>query len=129
MTRFAGGANLVVWKHTRHADEALELVHYLTSPAVVMRYILQFYMLPPRLALLSNSQIESDPVFKVMAESVRQGKAYYNVPLWGLIEDRLIGALAVIYNDFLADPTADVDEIVRKGIEATARRLNLTLSK
>ena len=127
--RFAGGANLVVWKHTRHEEAALELVRYLTSPQVIMDYILDFYMLPPRLSLLDSLAVQSDPISRVMAESVRTGRAHTAIPLWGLIEERFIGLLAQINEKLFSDLSVEVDPTVQKAVEMTARRLNLTLSK
>lgn len=126
---FIGGSNLVVWKHTRNDRAAIELVRYLTSPTVQVRVAPALATMPPRLAALDLPQIANDPVLRVFGQSIRTGRTYPSIPLWGLIEDRLLVALVQIGDAILADDTANLDQVIKQYLDPLARKLNITLSQ
>ncbi len=126
---FIGGSNLVVWKHTRNDRAAIELVRYLTSPTVQVRVAPALAAMPPRLAALDLPEITNDPVLSVFAQSIRTGRTYPSIPLWGLVEDRLVTALIQIGQALIADEPADLDHVIHQYIDPLARKLNITLSQ
>jgi ABC-type glycerol-3-phosphate transport system substrate-binding protein len=126
---FMGGSNLVVWKHTRNERAALDLVRFLTSTPIQTRAALPLGTLPPRLAALADPQIAGDPILSVFAESIRTGRSYYGVTLWGLIEDRLVVALQQMGNKVISDEEIDLEPYIRHQTDMLARRLNITLSQ
>lgn len=126
---FIGGSNLVVWKHTRNERAAIELVRFLTSPAVQVRVAPALAAMPPRLAALDLPVIANDPVYSVFAQSIRSGRTYASAPLWGLVEDRLVIALTQIGQAVLAEDAGDLDQIIHQYIDPLARKLNITLSQ
>jgi multiple sugar transport system substrate-binding protein len=127
--RFVGGSNLVVWKHTRQEEAAILLVQYLTSIQTLLQCIRPLRALPSRVSALAVPAITQDPILKVAADSVQNGRSYPQVPLWGLIEERLIRTLQQIALYYLSNPTVDLEQLVNHQIETLARRLNLTLSQ
>jgi multiple sugar transport system substrate-binding protein len=127
--KYLGGSNMVIWKHSRMEEEALEWVNYFTSTPVVMEFVRRFHQLPARVALLDAPEITQDPALYAAAQAARDGRSYLAVPLWGLIEERLIRAFEQIQTELLKNPQANVEEIVRGQIIALAHRLNLTLSR
>jgi multiple sugar transport system substrate-binding protein len=126
---FMGGSNLVVWNHTRNERPALELVRFLTSNAALERCALPLATVPPRLSALAAVQSSSDQNISVYAEAVRTGQAYENIPMWGLIEYRLLPVLLQIGAAAISDDPGNLDALIRKQIEALAQRLNLTLAR
>lgn len=126
---FIGGSNLIIWKHTRADRHALELVRFLTSAEVQEQLALPQAALPPRLASLDAPQIAEDPVMRVFAQSLRTGRSYTSIPLWGLIEDRLVGMLQQIGAYAIAESNTDLNDYIHRQVNAVARRLNLTLEQ
>jgi multiple sugar transport system substrate-binding protein len=126
---FVGGSGLVIWKHTRYEKEALELVHFLASATSMALTSKPMGVFPPRLAILNTPEFMQDPLLEPMVRGIQAGRGYHAVPLWGLIEDRLVQVLHQIGVQLLADPQADLDTVVRQYIEPAARRLNITLSQ
>lgn len=126
---FIGGSNLVVWKHAHSDRAALDLVRFLTSQAVQARCALPQAALPPRLSALATPHIAQDPMTNVMAQSIRSGRSYYAIPLWGLVEDRLVQALMQIARCAIAEENVDLDALIHQYIHPMARKLSITLSQ
>lgn len=126
---FLGGSNLVVWKHARNERAVMELIRFLASPNVQVRCAPALATLPTRLEALADPSITDDAALAVFAASARTGQAYLNVPLWGLIEDRLVTALVQIGEQVLAENPPNLETFIPKTIEGVARRLNMTLAK
>ncbi len=126
---FMGGSNLVVWNHTRNERPALELVRFLTSAAIQERCTLPLATVPPRLSALTSIQMSQDRNISTYAEAVHKGQAYENVPMWGLIEYRLLPVLLQIGAAAISDESVDLDVLIRKQIETLAQRLNITLAR
>ena len=124
---FVGGSNLVVWNHTRRLRAALELVRFLSQAASPANCYMPLSALPPRVAMLNESEFAQDPRFVAMGTAIRGGRAYPAFTLWGLLEDKLIEAVLKIGNQLLTQPEADVEAVIRQQIEPLAQRLNLTL--
>ena len=125
---FVGGSNLVIWNHTRHPEAAVELVRFLTSREAQIAYTARVDPLPTRLDALNAPRFADDPLYRVARDSLRVGRAFPAIPLWGLIEDGLTAACAWIWADLLANPDIDLDTVIRQHLDPLARRLNLTLS-
>jgi len=124
---FVGGTNLVVWKHTRQANAAVELVRYLTSQEVQATYPQQATVLPVRTDVPLASPLAENPLYRFMNEGGKVGRTFPSVPLWGLVEDRLGVALFQIWSDILADPNADLEAVLGQHLDSLAQRLNTTL--
>jgi ABC-type glycerol-3-phosphate transport system substrate-binding protein len=126
---FMGGSNLVVWNHTRNDREALELVRFLTSAAIQQRCTLPLATASPRLSALATIENSQDRNISAYVEAVRTGRAYDNVPMWGLIEYRLLPVLLQLGTAAISDEDIDLDTLIRKQIETLASRLNITLAR
>jgi multiple sugar transport system substrate-binding protein len=126
---FVGGSNLVVWKHTRYEEAALALVSFLNSVEVQNRYCRNAHILPVRLESLAAEEIVNQPVLHSLAEIAAQGRTFPCFFLWGLVEEKLDNALSQIWISLMEEPSADLDEVIRKNIDPLAARLNVTLGQ
>lgn len=126
---FVGGTNLVIWKHTRSDRSALALIRMLTTVEASSQYGDMTGILSARAAGLDSSVHQEDPFLRAMYESIQSGRSYPSLPLWGLVEDRLIHALVGIWDMLVNDPQLDVDETVTKTLQKVARALNMTLAQ
>lgn len=125
---FVGGSSLVVWKHSYKAAAALELIRYLSSPAVAARFRSGIGMLPARQDALQSLPDAGAPIYSTMAGQLKSGRSFRHVPLWGMIEERLDAALALIWKEIFASPQADICPVVERNINNLATRLELILN-
>jgi len=124
---WVGGSNFVVWKNARYSREAIRLIKFLTNSENSDK-ILPDLGLPTRLKSLDAPLYKTDPHWKVMRQAVLSGRAFSTEQLWGLIETRLTDLLPIIWEQVLAEPETNVDEILDQYIPGLARRLSMTLS-
>lgn len=126
---FVGGSNLVIWKHTRADQSALALIRTLTGIEASSNYGDSTGILSARAAGLYSSARQADRFLRTMYESIQTGRSYPNLPLWGLVEERLVNAMVKIWDALCSDPDMDVDETVSQTLQKVARGLNVTLSQ
>ncbi len=128
---FLGGSNLVIWGHVGGPQEraALELVRFLTSQPVQAAYSRAAGLLPVSLKALSESYFTESPVYRVMVDGLKKGRAFPSVALWGSVEDKLTPALADIWHDLLVNPAADSEAVIARHLLPVAQRLELTLKR
>jgi multiple sugar transport system substrate-binding protein len=124
---FVGGSNLVIWNHSRHSEEAVRLVRFLTQHSVQVDYAQRIGLLPARLESLSAQPFVSDRLWGAAVEGLQHGRTFPPIRLWGLVEDRLAAVLSVVWVDVLsgAEPSA---ALIRH-LEPLARRLDPLLLK
>jgi multiple sugar transport system substrate-binding protein len=116
-----GGTSLIVWKHSRKVNAAVELVHFLS------RQVPQEIRLPARRRAL-QALAEQSPFYRTALASLERGLTFPTVRLWGMIEEKLIHALVAVWQEVLADPlTTDIDAILHRHLDPLARRLNSLL--
>jgi len=125
---FIGGSNLVIWKHTRQEEKALELVQFLTDNAFQTEFIQPLSSIPARLSALP-AFTGTGHLFGIAQKILETGRSWPSVPLFGTIEDRLIYALHNIWQDYLNDPGMDIAGAIRDYLLPLAKRLNFTLSQ
>jgi hypothetical protein len=93
---------------------------------------LDFYIqtgnLPARLDLLAQPVFANDPHFRVMIQSLRQGRTHDRVFMWGPIEDRLLKVLAQLWSEMRADPGRDKAGLISQYIGPLARQLEAKLT-
>jgi multiple sugar transport system substrate-binding protein len=125
---FVGGSNLVIWNHIPPLQEplAVDLVRYLTSPENMMTQFLKTKYTPANLEALNR--VELDPTYSPLAQSLKKGRAFKRVPLWGLVEDKLVKALNHIWQKIFEAPEPNIDQIIQDTLLPLENRLNITLS-
>jgi len=126
---FVGSSHLVVWKHTRNEQTALQLIKHLTSLKTQLAYTPISGLLPVREQVLDNPPYSTEPIFQVMSQSLRSGRTFLSIPLWGLVENKLTLILDKIWEDILASEKPDIEGILHKRLDPLAQQLELTLSQ
>jgi multiple sugar transport system substrate-binding protein len=123
---FVGGSHLVVWKNSRLAHEAVQLVQFLTG--------LHFQqcckpggLLPVRLKALDLFNTSSAEMGKYLQQSLTKGRSFPSAPLWQVIEARLADTLAATWGEALKAPDSNWDAILDDRLNRLAQRLSLTL--
>ncbi len=126
---FVGGSNLIVWKTARHPEAAFKLVHFLTQKQAQIQYAQTIGLLPARQAAIEAEPFASDPNWQTVVRGIDSGRSYPAIRLWGLIEDRLTTAFNAVWLDLLANPQANVREVLLKHLEPLIERLNELLKR
>jgi multiple sugar transport system substrate-binding protein len=92
---FVGGSNLMMFKNTKHPNEAWALMKYLSGDAVQTQYANLMGMFPARLA--PQKQLGStDPDHKAFFSAIQQGRTYAPIPQWAQIENAYKNRLGAI---------------------------------
>jgi multiple sugar transport system substrate-binding protein len=123
-TPFVGGEHIVIWKHSRHPEEALCLARFLAQPEISSK-MYPLFGLPVIEAAWTNPQFQ-ETGFEVFQNAMKTGRCFPTSPLWGLVEKRLSDALPGIWAEVLAHPDR-VDPIVENNVTTLAKRLQMTL--
>jgi len=126
---FVGSSHLVVWKHTRNEQIALQLIKHLTSRKTQLAYTPTSGLLPVRQEVLDAPPYSEMPMFRVMSQSLKSGRTFLSIPLWGLVENKLNLTLDRVWEDIFASETPDIEGILHKRLDPLAQQLELTLSQ
>jgi multiple sugar transport system substrate-binding protein len=92
---FVGGSNLMMFKNTKHPNEAWALMKYLSGDAVQKEYANLMGMFPARLQ--PQKQVGSeDPDHRAFYSAIQQGRTYAPIPQWAQIENAYKNRLGAI---------------------------------
>jgi multiple sugar transport system substrate-binding protein len=125
---YVGGSNLVIWKHVT-ADKlpaALKLVRYLTGRRAQSLFGQRSGIPPARLDALDDLIFVSEP-FQAVAQALQTGRSYRSLARWGVVEEKLVAALAGIRSEVLAQPEIDLDHFIAQQLKPVARKLDMIL--
>jgi multiple sugar transport system substrate-binding protein len=126
---FVGGMYLIVWQHTRHADEAIDLISRLTRPQFQTEFCPLAGLLPASREAWTTGAFAADQNYRVLSQAMQSGRSCLNIPLWGMVEDKLTLAFGQIWADLIERPDQNIDAILARHLEPLAQRLNMTLAQ
>jgi len=126
---YIGGASLVIWEQTLQASPALEIIAHLTGREFQRAVPKVIGLLPGRMDSLDAFPLPDPELFPIVQQAIQTGRALPNRGLWGLIEDRLVNALAKMWEDILDNPQPDLEALYDQHISPLSDRLNITLSE
>jgi multiple sugar transport system substrate-binding protein len=126
---FIGGSHLLIWKHSRRAREAVKLVRFLTGLEFQRDYAHRAGLLPVRLQALTRSAFPAAAFSKHLTRGLMEGRSFRPVPLWGLVEEKLVDAITAIWEDVLNVEKPNLDAILDRHLDPLIQRLNLTLEE
>jgi multiple sugar transport system substrate-binding protein len=126
-----GGDNLVIWKHTRGSVEreraAVQLVSYLTSPAIQAAYAQgQDVQLPTRLDMISTIPASATMLTQAVIQSLQTGRAYSPARLWGRFESQVSSGLCM--TALAVHAGEQPEKAIQRYLAPLARKLEITLS-
>ncbi len=124
---YMGGSGLVVWKDSGRERELTDLVARLTSPEAGATLAKLAGLLPPRLDAGESFPLERPDLKDMVNQAVRCGKTLPNLGLWGMVEDRLVSGMALLWSELLSAPSAGLEAVVDKHIASLAHRINIVL--
>jgi multiple sugar transport system substrate-binding protein len=126
---YTGGSCLVVWERSDHRDTALDLISHLTGRNFQENIPKKIGLLPSRLDSMGSFPLPDASLQPVMQKAIQTGRSLPNIGLWGLIEDRLVNVLPVLWDDILGSPQPDLEALYDKYFTPLTPRLNMLLSQ
>lgn len=125
---FVGGSNLVIWRSSRKQRAAFDLVNFLSTSPSIIAFARQTSMLPSHIRAINSPEISETPAHSYLVDSLKAGRSFPAVRLWGIIEERLGTALASILSQVLANQDTNLDDLITTTLTQTARNINRTLT-
>ncbi|HEX4954633.1 MAG TPA: sugar ABC transporter substrate-binding protein [Thermoanaerobaculia bacterium] len=116
----AGGSSLVLFRGSRHPEEAWQLMRYLTSPPALLALYRLAGDLPPRASVWGEAELAGDQRLAAFRTQLEAAKPTPLVPEWErvatAIGERMDAAIrgGVSLEDTLAALDADVEKMLAK---------------
>jgi multiple sugar transport system substrate-binding protein len=126
---FVGGTYLMVWQHTDHPNEAIELIRRLTRPQFQAEFCPLAGLLPVSQETWATDVFSADQNYKVLFQAMKSGRSFLPIPLWGMVEDKLRLVFGQIWTDLIMRPDQDIDTVLTKHLRASVDRLNMALAQ
>jgi multiple sugar transport system substrate-binding protein len=126
-TPWLGATHLVVWRHSPHEQDGLNLVAHLTSPETLARVFKQTGNIPARTVVLDQAPFATDPDYRLVRECLQRGRAFRSARLWAGVEMRLNTLHDQLWTDLFADPGLDLPAEIERRVRELAARLEKTL--
>jgi multiple sugar transport system substrate-binding protein len=124
---YIGSTHLVIWQHSLHEHEAIQLIGYLTSPAVLKALFPVVRNFPARVTALHSEPFARDPDYQLVIDCIRRGREIRSARLWAGIETRLNAMCEKLWVDLLANPDLDLPVEIERRTHDLASRLEKTL--
>jgi ABC-type glycerol-3-phosphate transport system substrate-binding protein len=126
-TTYVGGASFVIWRYSRHAAEAFELVRFLSSQPTRIPASPHSNELPTRREAMNMPSLENNIFHHTYLQTLQTGRSFPTMRLWGSIESKLINEIPNIWIDLFSNPDQDLIACLHKYLDPLAQRMNLAL--
>ena len=111
---FVGGANLSIWKTSKHPDAAFEWVRFLTGQESQQRFAVGTGLWPARASAVAGTKLATDPAYAAFAKTLADGREYPPVAAWVDVETVLAKDLAVLWSASSPAPRDQVAKVLAK---------------
>ncbi|MBN2148779.1 MAG: extracellular solute-binding protein [Anaerolineales bacterium] len=126
-----GGDDLVIWRRSQDSmlieKAAVALVNFLTCRRSQKVYcgLIPNHHTPTRLDVLPDLPLPDSQLTQAVVQSLRSGRSYPPISLWGRVENQLSSALNRVWVEIFAgkDPETALHDL----LDPLARQLRLTL--
>jgi multiple sugar transport system substrate-binding protein len=124
---YVGGTHLVIWRHSLHEQVDVQLLGYLTEPAVLGNLFQVSGNFPARIAALNAAPFADDRDYQLVAECMRHGRGFQSAHLWAGVEMRLSALCDQLWSDLFANPELDLQKEIEQRVVTLANRLEKTI--
>jgi multiple sugar transport system substrate-binding protein len=121
---YVGGSSLVIWRHSRYQDQAVELIRHLTTSVIQLQFALLTGWMPARSNVLHDIHFTETPNLRIFSESILLGRTYSDLHPGGLIEELLSAAIVNVWAKIIANPRIDIKSTLLAEIEPVVLRIN-----
>lgn len=126
---FLGGSTLAIYKSTKNADAAIQLVNYLSSKEGQVAYCQKTGNLPTAKAAYEDPFIDNHPMRKVFKAQMQVAKAYPSIPGWGPSETYFQQGLSRIWDNAMGVDGAYSFDKTKQIVEEVAGQVNTVLEQ
>ena len=117
---FVGGSDLMMFKSSKHPNEAWALMKFLSEDQTQKDYAALLGMFPSRLE--PQQQVgQSDANHEAFFEAIQNGRTYAPIPQWGQIENAYKTRFGNILDSAAGVGTAYSDASVKSQLDAAAK--------
>lgn len=124
---WTGGGSFVIWDHVRGSPvqekAAVDLVQFLASKEINIRYRQAAMSMPSRMDALHEIYSQSNPAREAVMLSATKGRGYYNIPIWRRIEQQLSDEMGAVIRDAAEDLSADSASMFHLHLDGLAERV------
>ena len=125
---FVGGSDLMMFKSTKHPNEAWALMKFLSEDQTQKDYANLLGMFPARLE--PQQQVgDSDENHKAFFEAIQNGRTYAPIPQWGQIENAYKTRFGNILDSAAGVGPAFSDASVKTQLDAAAKEADGLLAQ
>jgi multiple sugar transport system substrate-binding protein len=119
-----GGSSLVVWKHTTHEQDAVELIRFLLTKEAQVQYCQKLGYMPVRTEALMSPPFSTDPIERGFAQAMQKGRLFPLIKLGGLLEEKLSIIIANIWAKCVAGEKFDIESTLSHELSVIVRDFN-----
>jgi multiple sugar transport system substrate-binding protein len=124
---FVGGSDLMMFKATKHPDEAWALIKYLSGDQVQTDYAKLMGMFPARVDAQKAVGESSGANYSAVYEAIQQGRTYSPIPQWGEIENAYKGRFGNILDEAAKGQASDAE--IQKQLDDAAKEADGLLAQ
>src|SRR6185312_6849178 len=126
---FVGGSNLMMFKSSKHQNEAWALIKYLSQDSVQKNYADLLSFFPARLT--PQEQVgDSDDNHKAFFSAIKEGRTYAPIAQWGQIENAYKGRFGNILDSAAGQGKKPFSEgEVKSQLDAAAKEADALLAQ
>jgi multiple sugar transport system substrate-binding protein len=125
---FVGGTVMVIYAHSRVPELALNFIEFITTPEIQIQYGSLVGLFPVRHETWERPPLAGNPLYETLYQALAQGRSYPAIPLWNVMEQKLLGAVGNTWNALLSQDHPDLDALIDENFVPLARRLELMLN-
>ncbi|MBN1305138.1 MAG: extracellular solute-binding protein [Anaerolineales bacterium] len=125
---FVGGTVLAAWNHSTRGEEIVEFLKFMTSPDVQTQYCPMLGLLPVTHAAWALPPYSVEHHHNVVYQALSCGRTFPSVPLWGMVEEKILTTIAGVWSYLLTTENPRVEETIIRYFDPVINRLNLSLS-
>jgi multiple sugar transport system substrate-binding protein len=121
---YVGGSSLVIWRHSRYQDQAVELIRHLTTSVIQLQFALLTGWMPARSNVLHDVHFTKTPNLRIFSQSILLGRTYSDLHPGGLIEELLSAVIVNVWAKIIANPGIDIKSTLLAEIEPVVLHIN-----
>ena len=126
---FVGGSNLMMFKNSKHKNEAWELIKFLSQDQVQTDYASIQGMFPARVEPQQAYGESEGADFKAVFDAIQQGRTYAPVPQWAQIENAYKGRFGNILDSAAGKGASYSPDAVQKQLDEAAKEADGLLAQ
>ena len=124
---FVGGSDLMMFKATKHPNEAWALIKYLSGDQVQTDYAKLMGMFPARVDAQKAVGESSGANYSAVYDAIQQGRTYAPIPQWAEVENAYKGRFGNILDEAASGKASDAE--IQKQLDDAAKEADGLLAQ